>query len=268
MRLITSHQGQLVSLDAASSTWNAAEGSVARARPVWTGWRAMDDLLPPGGLARGAVHEVLHRPGWPEGRGFALAVAKRISNCRFPIANLQEAGLGFLSIGNRQLAIGNVVVWFDPDRTLYPPAVFQAGVDPRDLWIVYPRDEQELLWGLAECLRCRGVAATIAPVPARLDRIDARRLQLAAERGGGVGLFLRPLDKGSDVYAAATRWLVEPARGERTVQRWRITLHHGHGGQVGKSFLLEKSRENHLVRAVAELAGGSGDAPAAGARIA
>ncbi|MCS7033380.1 MAG: hypothetical protein NZ561_05210, partial [Phycisphaerae bacterium] len=125
------------------------------------------------------------------------------------------------------------------------------------LWILHPRDPFEELWALAECLRCRAVAATVALLPARLHRNDVRRLQLAAERGGGIGLFLRAIEPGSDIHAATTRWLVQPVRGEKTVHRWKLTLLHGHGGQVGQSILLERTRENHLVRAVAELDGGS-----------
>ncbi|HZL37905.1 MAG TPA: hypothetical protein VFC78_21485, partial [Tepidisphaeraceae bacterium] len=80
-----------------------------------------------------------------------------------------------------------------------------------------------------------------------LSRIEARRLQLAAERGGGVGILLRQTGRSSAHHAAATRWLVRPAPGARTLQRWNIQLLHGHGGQLGKTLCLEHCREtNHL----------------------
>jgi hypothetical protein len=59
-----------------------------------------------------------------------------------------------------------------------------------------------------------------------------------------VGLLIRPLT-GAVHHAAATRWLVEPARGERTVQRWRVQLIHGHGGLLHKPVYLEFSRDRH-----------------------
>ena len=136
---------------------------------------------------------------------------------------------------------GSVLVWCDPDGTLYPPAIAQAGV-PLDRVVLLRPKAADLNWTLTECLRCKGVSAVVAPVPAKLSRVEARRFQLAAERGGGAGILLRSLGRGSDIYAAATRWLIEPARGERTVQRWKVELVHGHGGRLGQSVLLEKRR--------------------------
>jgi hypothetical protein len=81
-----------------------------------------------------------------------------------------------------------------------------------------------------------------------LSRIEARRFQLAAERGRGIGILLRPYDRTANVYSAATRWLVAPQRGLRTVQRWRIELIHGHGGQVGQAVILEYHRETNSIQ--------------------
>ena len=93
-----------------------------------------------------------------------------------------------------------------------------------------------------------GVGATVAFIQ-RLSQIEARRLQLAAERGGGVGLFMRPYAPGiSNYYAAATRWLIQPAPGSDQVQRWSVQLLHGHGGQIGKVLLLEVDRETRALR--------------------
>jgi protein ImuA len=101
---------------------------------------------------------------------------------------------------------------------------------------------------MAECLRCRAIRVTIGALN-RLTQVQARRLQLAAERGGGVGILLRPYSAASTTYAASTRWLVRPAPGDEDVQRWKIQLIHGQGGLVGRSILLEANREANLVRA-------------------
>jgi hypothetical protein len=140
------------------------------------------------------------------------------------------------------------LVWCDPQAVLYPPALAGAGIALERLFLLRPKNEADEVWAVAECLRCKGVAATIAS-PRHLSRIEARRLQLAAEDGGGVGILLRRSDAGSTQYAAATRWLVTPALGERTVQRWRLELLGGHGGLIGKAVVLEVCRESHTVRA-------------------
>ncbi|MBV8782398.1 MAG: hypothetical protein JO353_13465, partial [Phycisphaerae bacterium] len=98
--------------------------------------------------------------------------------------------------------------------------------------------------------------------PPKLSRIEARRLQLAAEEGGGIGLLLRSKRAVNEPYAAATRWLVEPARGNQQMRRWKVQLIHGHGGRIGQSVLLEMCRETNLVRAADSLANRSNQTPA------
>jgi hypothetical protein len=92
------------------------------------------------------------------------------------------------------------------------------------------------------------VAAVIGAVP-RLNRIQARRLQLAAETGGSTGIFFRHLGPAGAQHAAASRWLIRPSPGSRTVQRWTIQLLHGHGGRIGQTLGLEHSRETNHLRA-------------------
>ena len=48
------------------------------------------------------------------------------------------------------------------------------------IFLLRPKSPQEEIWALAECLGCKGVSVTIAQPPP-LSRIEARRLQLAAE---------------------------------------------------------------------------------------
>jgi protein ImuA len=125
------------------------------------------------------------------------------------------------------------------------------GFDLRHVYLLRTRTQQDEIWAITQCLRCRGVGAVIA-APAKLSRIEARRLQLAAEAGGTVGILLR--DPKTSIYAAATRWLVEPCRGEPNVVRWKIQLIHGHGGQTQKVVFLEQCRETNTVRAAEKLA--------------
>ena len=194
-----------------------------------TGLRAFDELAPAGTFRRGAAHELLSEPRQPAPQSVALCLA--LAACR------------------RKDTCGTVV-WSDPTRAVYPPALAAAGLDLRQLILIRPASSADELWALAECLRCPGVGATIAHV-GRLTRVEARRLQLAAGRGGGVGLFLRSADPRLTAhYAAATRWLTRPVPGSDDVQRWSVELVHGHGGRVGESVLLEVSRDTGTIHAV------------------
>lgn len=225
MQLVTCHSGRLY-------RQNAVEAPAAKSG-VATGLAAMDALMPGGVLARGSVHELLFEKRYRPPDSVALLMAK---------AAWERAEKG------------RVVAWCDADGTIYPPALAARGLDLDRLLLVRPAAAAELLWCAAECMACRGVAATVASL-GTLSRVQARRLQLAAERGGGIGVLLRPAGKESAQYAAVTRWLVTPLPGERIVQRWRLQLIHGHGGQVGQSVILEHSREQeNPVRAFAELA--------------
>lgn len=222
-------------------------------RTFTTGLAGIDDLLNGRGLAMGAIHEVLSDEKASDEKGSEAFCAKR------PLGRSDKRLLTpfqplFFSMVLARSALGRgqgAVVWFDPAGEIYPPALAAGGIDPARLILLRCR-EAEQIWAMAECLRCRGVSTVVGAVQ-RLTDIEARRLQLAAEKGGGVGILLRH-DRLAGHYAAATRWLVSPAKGERTVHRWMIQLLHGQGGRIGGKAILELCRESHLVRAVGELA--------------
>ena len=233
MRLISCHGGKLLTLDADAPGAGAGGTDGAAGGPAGcgfvTGLPALDALPPAGAFARGAVHEILCDPADGTPLFLAMLLARPAS--------------------------GAAIIWCDPKGTLYPPALAAHGIELERLFLLHPRVGADQTWAVAECLRCRGVAAVIAPIDYRLSRVEARRLQLSAERGGGVGILLRPADRSaSSEHAAVTRWLVRPAPGERAVQRWNVQLIHGHGGRVGQAVILEYSRETNRVRAVEQLA--------------
>lgn len=226
MQLISCHEGRL--LTRAETRLGAGAGRTFR-----TGLEAIDALAPDGTFARGAIHELLSHPS----HGKPLFAATLLAGA----------------------TLSGAMIWSDPRRELYPPALSLHGIPLEQVYLLHAPEEDQV-WAVAECLRCKGVGAVVAAIP-RLTRIEARRLQLAAEAGGTTGIFLRPMGMaGANIYAAATRWLVRPAPGLRTVQRWAIQLLHGHGGRLRQTVFLEYCRENHLVRATDQLADRPGGA--------
>lgn len=243
MQLVSSHNGRL---------YVQSQSAPSRATAFTTGLAALDALAPGGAFERGAVHEILSDPGGGTPSFFALLLATAAIEERGELEarSSKLESISKLEVRNSfelrasSFELPKAIIWSDPARRLYPPAVAAAGVPLERVFILRPPDAAQEVWAAAECLRCRGVAVTLAALP-RLTRVEARRLQLAAETGGGVGLLFRTLGPSSTQHAAATRWLVRPAPGERTVQRWSIQLVHGHGGQVGQTILLERHRQNH-----------------------
>lgn len=77
--------------------------------------------------------------------------------------------------------------WWPP-YIPYAPGLLINGVDLTRLLLVHSRNEEESLWALEQVLSA-GCGAALG-WPQALHRTALRRLQLAAERGGGVGFLL------------------------------------------------------------------------------
>ncbi len=215
-------------------------GSISGGRSLTLGLPILDNLLPDGVFHCGAMHEVLH--GLPGKRS------------RAPL--LMPALLARAAV--QSSLPGSMIAWCDMDCDLYPRGLQALGIPMNRLMVLRPKTAADALWAVTECLRCKDIAACIMPA-SKLSRVQARRIQLAAERGGGIGVLLRPVEAVNWPHAAVTRWKVTPARGERMVQRVTVELIHGHGGRVGKSVLLEVCRETNHVRAVESVANRPGE---------
>ena len=81
--------------------------------------------------------------------------------------------------------------------------------DPAKVLIAEAGGHMEQLAMAEEALRTKAVATVVAELHAPLDLTAGRRLQLAAEEGGTLGLMLIPEGMGSN--AAETRWRCTPA---------------------------------------------------------
>ena len=268
--MISCHDGRLLTLDAdalGAGRFGPERSSSAGGenfpgdRAFVTGLPALDALPPGGAFARGAVHEILSEESHGTPLFLAMVLARGAMHVESGGWRVEcQSTAAFQPSTLHPPHSTSATIWCDPRDSLYPPALAAHGIPLERLFLLHPRAAADQTWAVAECLRCPGVAAVVAPVDYRLSRVEARRLQLSAERGGGVGLLLRPANRAvSAAHAAVTRWLVRPVPGERTVQRWSVQLVHGHGGRVGQAVILEHSRETNRVRAVAAVADRPGE---------
>src|SRR5829696_2092372 len=174
---------------------------------------AIDQHLPGArGLSRAAVHEV-----------FAAEPGAATGFCALVLARA-----------------GGTVLWIAAEPDAWPPGLARFGLSPADLVLVQAPRPVDGLWAMEEGLRCPAVAGALL-VLRDLDLTAARRLQLAAEAGGAVGLLLRPDEEeeaAGSASAALTRWRIGALAGTGGAAahdlgdpRWSLDLLRCRGGR-------------------------------------
>ena len=186
----------------------AADALAARGEDAIPLSPGIDSSLPWGGLARAALHEVLAaEPG--AAAAFAAMVLARA---------------------------GGTVLWIAPDPDAWPPGLARFGLSPAQLVLVRAARQQDALWAMEETLRCPAVGAALLAC-GEIDLTAARRLQLAAEAGGVVGLLLRPDEDNATPTAALTRWRIGATASDSTSPHalgdpaWSLELLRCRGGR-------------------------------------
>jgi hypothetical protein len=192
---------------------------------------ALDRLLPEGGFRRGSLVEWLAPEQGCGAQSLALIVAREA--CRE----------------------GRALVVFDRAEQFYPPAALRLGLEPANLLVVRPANQADELWALTQVLRCPGVAAAVVQLD-RLESHDFRRLQLAAESHGALGLLLRPWNVRKEPSWAELRLGVEaiPSPESADVRRLKIHLLRSRRGAGYGTVEIELHEETHPVHLVARLA--------------
>jgi protein ImuA len=224
--------------------------------PISSGCGPLDRLLPEGGFRRGTLAEWLSVGEGGGATGLALAAGREA--CR-PIGGGLEQ--------SRCEWAGGVLVVLDRLGEFYPPAAARLGIEPENLIVIQAGTQADNCWALDQALRCPGVAAVLAWLE-KLDGRTFRRLQLAAEEGGGLGLLIRPPPARQEPSWADVRLLVEPlpaTSGVSHQRRLRIHLLRCRGGANGRSVDLVIDDETRSVHLAAQLADPAASRHAAGA---
>src|SRR3984885_5539652 len=210
------------------------------------GVRDIDRRLPGGGLALGALHEVAGG-----GNGVVDGAA----------AALFSAGIAARTRGK--------VLWCVTRQDLFAPAIAQAGLGPDRVIYVEAGDEKSLLACFEEGLRHGGLGAVVAEV-ARLSMMASRRLQLAAESSGAVGIAVRRWGRQTEAAdfgqptASVTRWRISalpstplPVPGVGRA-RWQVELIRCRAGESA-DFEVEACDAKGRLAIPSDLVDGSGE---------
>jgi protein ImuA len=234
-RLVRRMEGRGAAIDAPEPVVFSAGG------PVLDAW------LPHGGLRPGTLVEWVCDA--PRAGASLLAMIAAASV------------LGHEASGNRPLVVvdGLGDAAHVGNESFYPPAAISLGIAADSMMIIRKQrghTRGDLIWAIDQSLRSGAVAAVYAEIGDWLDPADARRLQLAAETGGAVGLFVRPMGRPIGLRrqpgsrpaanpAAATRasfadvrWIVSPLPGHGG-RRLQVELDRCRGGVMGGSRVIE-----------------------------
>lgn len=196
-----------------------------RSRPrgitISSGCSAIDRVLPNGGYASGSLVEFLANGGQPLG---STTVA--------------------LSTASHACEAGKYLVLIDTPIQYYPPALQRLGLPVDRIIGLRPKTYEDIVWAIDQSLRSSAVGCVIASID-RLNDRTARRFQLAAEAGGGLGILLRDATVAkSEPSWSDVQWLLAPqshillssqlSEIEPHSTRWfEMILQRCHGGRSG-----------------------------------
>lgn len=165
-------------------------GAVKRPACLAFGVSEIDAALPGGGLSHGALHEFAGGgAGTVDGAAAALCVAGIAARTKGPI------------------------LWCLTRPDLFFPALAQAGLAAERLIFAEADKEEDVLASMEEGLSYGGLGAVVGEI-VRLPMIVSRRLQLAAEKTGTMGLIVRRWRRQAEASdfgqptASTTRWRV------------------------------------------------------------
>jgi protein ImuA len=219
------------------------------------GLSALDSCLPDGGLACGALHEIVPEPrSIPAALGFIAAILARIG---FSTSSPRERRL--YDGGNTRGLLFLVVptYGFREYGRLHGHGLRGLGLDPTRLILVETSHRKETLWAIEEVLHS-GAPAAVAGIIDKLDLRTSQRLHLAATDSGLPLLLLRPAQN-LEASAAATRWRVGTAEAARdrfgliTRPRWHLRLERCRNGRPGE-WVVEYDHVAHRFSLAATLA--------------
>jgi protein ImuA len=233
------------------------------------GLAALDSHLPNGGLACGALHEIVPttQAALPAAFGFVVAILARLSSSYGAgLADSERMDAHCLPHGfPNGLPYGTErrIVFVMPAHALRQcgrlsgHGLKSLGLNPRRAILIETAHWQDSLWALVEALRSQAPQAAAGMID-RIDLKTSQKLHLAAVDAGLPLLLLRP-SQTLESSAAATRWRIDAAAGARdrfgsyARARWQVQLERCRNGRSGE-WVVEYDHVAHRFSLVAALA--------------
>lgn len=153
--------------------------------PIDLGLGPICGALPGGSFPVGAVHEFISTEDWDAAStsGFLAAMLSSL-------------------MSNQGTAL-----WISASRTIFPPALWEFGVQPDRVLFVDLKNEKEIMWVMDEALKCSALTAVIGEMR-EISFTESRRLQLAVEQSQVTGFLLRKNVRKLNTTACVSRWKI------------------------------------------------------------
>lgn len=190
------------------------------------------------------------------------------------LANAKGAGATSLAVLASQAAFAqDLWVVVDGRKTLHGPGLVPLSLDLNRVVLVRPERPQDVLWAVEQSLRTRGVGVVVCEVD-QLTPAAFRRLQLAAETGGTLGVLLRPERMRQQPTWAEFRFLVRPlamrdieksSGAIKPRRRLLVELLRAPGNFTAKAVIVELDDANGRLCMVTQLASAATAVRATGA---
>jgi hypothetical protein len=187
-------------------------------------WAARPPAAAPSGFAE--LDALLPGGGWPVG-----AIAELLSD----VPGIGELGLVMPALA-RLAQAGRHIAWICPPYLPYAPGLLQCGLPLDRVLIVRTDGLQQSLWAAEQALRCPAIGAVLGWPEHIIDK-NIRRLQLAAEAGGSLGILYRPRKAAQEHSPAALRLQLTAG----TPDGIAVEIHKSRGGRAGQRLLCRKA---------------------------
>src|SRR3984957_6899553 len=207
-------ESALADILADARVWRLKDASAAPTRPVWsTGCSSLDARLPGGGWPTASLIEVLLDD---IGLGEVQLFLPALVECQRRVGEGGGGGAPWL-------------VWIAPPHEPYAPALAQQEIELERFLVVQPASATEALWAAEQAL-ASGVCAAVFLWLKGTDDRWLRRLKLAAEEGGALGVLFRPERHRFESSPAVLRLLL--SQGEREPHLSLLKVQGGRPGPI------------------------------------
>lgn len=161
----------------------------------------------------------------------------------FLSASTEDTGAtsGFIAcLLSRLMQLGGAAIWISSSRTVFPIALKTFGVEPDQIIFIDLAKEREVLWTMAEALKCNRLTVVIGELR-EINFKESRRLQLVVEQSRVTGFILRQQPRIQNTIACISRWRITSLQSELEegmpgvgFPRWNVELLKVRNGYPGK----------------------------------